>query len=101
MNATITQPTVPRPGCHAPGTVPPMVASPITGRVRWPSTPMAAQARQAAIVKPTTQGLRRRRASDSAPSTGTETTTRSEEMPLPRAYTEFDAPRSAMSHTEK
>jgi hypothetical protein len=53
------------------------------------------------IVKPTTHGFRRRRASDNAPSTGTVATTSSEEMPLPTAYTVFEAPRSAISQTEK
>src|SRR5678816_543464 len=63
--------------------------------------PIAAQATQEAIVKPTTHGFRRRRASDTAPSTGTDTTTRMDEIPLPTAYTVFEACRSAMSQTEK
>ena len=53
------------------------------------------------MVNPTTHGFRRRRASDIAPSTGTDSTTRMDEMPLPTAYTVFEARRSSMSQTEK
>src|SRR5215203_7149634 len=71
------------------------------GRVSCPRMPMAAHATHEAMVKPTTHGFRRRRASDTAPSTGTESTTRMDERPLPTAYTVFEARRSAMSQTEK
>ena len=81
--------------------VPPIVSAPLIGRVSWPRSPMAAQAMHETIVNPTTHGLRRRRASDTAPSTGTDNTTRMDEMPFPTAYTVFDACRSAISQTEK
>src|SRR5450759_4664598 len=102
MNATITQVNALNVGCQADVVViPPMVCAPTIGRVVCPRMPMAAQAMQEAIVKPTTHDLRRRRASESAPSTGTERTTRNDETPLPSAYKVLDAPRSLISHTEK
>src|SRR5829696_6628805 len=102
MNAMRTQPKVPIVGCHPAGKlVPAIVSAPAMGRVSWPRMPIAAQARHEAMVNPTTHGLRRRRASDTAPSTGTDSTTRMDEMPLPTAYTVFEACRSAISQTEK
>src|SRR5215208_4865530 len=102
MNATRTQPKVPTVGCHPLGRlVPPIVSAPATGSVSWPRIPIAAQATHEAMVNPTTHGLRRRRASDTAPSTGTASTTRMDEMPLPTAYTVFEACRSAINQTEK
>ena len=62
---------------------------------------MPAHATQDAMVNPTTHGFRRRRASEIAPSRGTERTTSSDEIPLPSAYTVLEAPRSAMIQTEK
>ena len=52
-------------------------------------------------MNPTTHGLRRRRASETAPSTGTDNDERMDEMPFPTAYTVFDACRSAINQTEK
>src|SRR5215218_8508086 len=102
MKATRTHVKVPMVGLHPTGRLdPPMVSVPAMGRVSWPRMPIAAQATQDAMVNPTTHGLRRRRASDTAPSTGTESTTRMDEMPLPTAYTVFEACRSAISQTEK
>src|SRR6186713_184645 len=101
-NATRIQPKVPIVGCQSVGRlVPPIVWAPAIGRVSWPRIPIAAQATHETMVKPTTHGLRRRRASDTAPSTGTDSTTRMDEMPLPTAYTVFEARRSAISQTEK
>src|SRR5215203_2379142 len=89
-------------GCQLAGKLdPPLVSVPAMGSVSWPRTPIAAHARQEAMVKPTTHGLRRLRASDTAPSTGTDNTTRMDEMPLPTAYTVFEALRSAINQTEK
>src|SRR5215208_3371464 len=98
----MTHAKVPIVGCQSSGRLdPPIVSVPAMGRVSWPRTPIAAQATHEAMVKPTTQGLRRRRASDTAPSTGTDSTTRMDEMPLPTAYTVFEACRSAINQTEK
>src|SRR5258705_3065809 len=89
-------------GCHSAGnTVPSTVSPPLIGRVSCPRMPMAAQARHETRVNPTTHGLRRRRASDTAPSTGTDSTIRMDETPFPIAYTVFDACRSAINQTEK
>jgi hypothetical protein len=52
-------------------------------------------------VNQTTHGFRRRRASEIAPSKGTDNTTRNDEIPFPNAYTVFDACKSAINHTEK
>ncbi len=102
MKATRTHVNVPIVGFHPTGKlIPPIVSAPATGRVSWPRIPIAAQATHEAMVKPTTHGFRRRRASDTAPSTGTDSTTRRDEMPLPSAYTVLEACRSAMSQTEK
>src|SRR3954462_1502331 len=68
--------------------------SPIGGSVVCPSIPIAAQARQEAIVKPTTQGFRRRRASEIAPSAGIAMTIRIEATALAVAYTRSVEPRS-------
>src|ERR1044071_7601156 len=62
---------------------------------------MAAHARHEMSVNHTTHGFRRRRASEIAPRRGTDITTSNDEMPLPRAYTVFEAWRSAISQTEK
>src|SRR5687768_1256071 len=102
MNAMRIHVNVPIVGLHPTGRLaPPTVSAPATGRVSWPRIPIAAQAMQEAMVKPTTQGFRRRRASDTAPSTGIDSMTRMDEMTLPTAYTVFDARRSSMSQTEK
>src|SRR6476659_3954620 len=98
----MTHPNVAMVGCHPAGSaVPPTVSAPLIGRVSCPRIPMAAQARHEARVNPTIHGLRRRRASETAPSTGTDRTIRMDETPFPTAYTVFDACRSAINQTEK
>src|SRR4029078_3190301 len=89
-------------GCQLAGSaVPPMVSAPLIGRVSWPRRPLAAHAMHETMVNPTTQGFRPRRASDTAPTTGTDSTTRMDEIPFPTAYTVFDACKSAINQTEK
>ncbi len=52
-------------------------------------------------MNPTTHGLRRRRASESAPRKGIEITTSTDAIALAPATVMFDAPRSLTSHTAK
>ena len=52
-------------------------------------------------MNPTTHGLRRRRESESAPSTGIDSATSSDATPLATAFVVFDTPRSLTSHTAK
>src|SRR5437870_4335366 len=102
MKATRTQKKVPAPMCDALfSATPPTTSCPRRGNVVWPRTPMAAQARHDATVNQTTHGFLRRRASETAPSRGTDTTTRKDAMPLPTAYKVLDACKSATSQTEK
>src|SRR5512143_529749 len=80
----------------------PIVWSPTIGIAVCPTTPMTTVARQAMMVNQTTHGFRRRVASEIAPSTGIDTATRSEEIPLPTATgVFFPTPRSDTSQTAK
>src|SRR5215475_5311082 len=63
--------------------------------------PIAAQATHAATVNPTTHGFRRRRASDRAPRTGIDRTTRIDAIALSSAYSVFVEPRSSTSQAAK
>src|SRR6476620_10233181 len=102
MDARRTQPSDAYPGCHASaGGTPPIVSSPHTGTVVWPSTPIAAHPTHDAIVKPTTQGRRRARASEIAPSTCTLSTTSTDAMPFATAYSVLDFLMNATGTTEK
>src|SRR5690349_13906630 len=89
--------------CHpGAGGVAPIVWSPTIGIIVCPMTPIATVATQAITVNQTTHGLRRRVASEIAPSTGIDTATSSEEMPLPIATgVFFPTPRSDTSQTAK
>src|SRR5919201_1063142 len=79
----------------------PLICSPINGSDVCPKMPIAAHPAQDKSVNPTTQRLRRRRASEIAPRKGIETTTSALANALADAYSVFDEPRSLTSHTAK
>src|SRR5262245_9184025 len=88
--------------CQPAGTVAGVLtASPVSGRRRWPRTPITASARHERSVNPTTQALRRLRPSDNAPSTGIESNTSAEAIALAVASIVLETPRSVTSHTAK
>src|SRR5687768_2626817 len=63
--------------------------------------PMAAVATQDAMVNHTTHGLRLRRASETAPSSGTDAAMSSEEIDAAHMVALLEAPRSTTSHDAK
>src|SRR5438105_2513383 len=63
--------------------------------------PIATQPRHDAMVNPTTHGLRRRRASEMAPSTGIAMTIKIDAAAFAIAYTRSVEPRSLTIQTEK
>src|SRR5678816_4687216 len=102
MNAANTQNNAAPLACHPAGSdAGAITASPMTGNIRWPNTPIIAQATHERIVKPTTHGLRRRRTSEIAPRNGIDTTTSAEATALAAACIVFETPRSLTSHTVK
>src|SRR4051794_17841201 len=102
INANHTQKNCDLAGCQCSGrSVPPITFVPYKGSCVRPKRPIAAVARHDSTVNRTTHGLRRRRASDTAPSTGIDTTTSNDAMPVAIAYAVSDAPRSTTTHAEK
>ena len=89
------------PGCISVLVLIEATPSPINGSPVCPRTAMSTVHMQAITVNPTTHGFRRCVASEIAPKTGIETTTRAEAIPFTNAYYVLECPRSATSHAAK